>query len=194
MDYQNPLETSTSPVRRYHTYRLESLIVPRNLASRACARFLPARRSADHSGHRDGLLRRGRHVRLAPINAPGQGQVESYIIEWNTTGSNAVFQFVRDVGPNPADHHRPRFERALHLHRRSGQQIRQHRSPSSPARVRLRPSPHLYKTALDLDRPTRSFPRHRRAPASLREPCRYLQIPPAASPVAVHSPRRLLQK
>ena len=99
-NYQNPLESGTSNVRDYHTYRLESLIVPRNLGRQGMREIPPNPPGAPIlqtliHGYCGGV----KLSWLAPVNQPGMGQVESYVIQWNDL-NNGVFPFLKDVGPN----------------------------------------------------------------------------------------------
>lgn len=99
-NYTNPLE-SAGPLKAYHTYRLESLIVPRNIGRQGMREIPPNPPGAPIlSSVTFGYCGAVKVDWLAPIASAGEGQVESYVIEYNTTGSTTVFPFLKDAGPN----------------------------------------------------------------------------------------------
>ncbi|HVS32159.1 MAG TPA: fibronectin type III domain-containing protein, partial [Thermoanaerobaculia bacterium] len=99
-NFTNPLETQ-GPFRGYRTYRLESLVVPRNIGRQGMREIPPNPPGAPIlQSVIYGYCGAVKVNWLAPIGTTGQGQVESYAIMYNTTGSNTVFPFIRDAGPN----------------------------------------------------------------------------------------------
>jgi prepilin-type N-terminal cleavage/methylation domain-containing protein len=98
-NFTNPLETA-GPFKGYRTYRLESLVVPRNIG-RQGMREIPAEPPGSPilNSVTFGYCAAVKLDWLAPIATSGQGNVESYAILYNTV-NDGTFPFVKDAGPN----------------------------------------------------------------------------------------------
>lgn len=97
-NYDNPLEPATSKANRFRTYRLESLIVPRNLGKQGVREIPPAPPGAPSiQAIYYGWCGAVKLEWLAPSSSSSTGPVESYMIQYNTTGTD-VFPFFQDAG------------------------------------------------------------------------------------------------
>ena len=97
-NFTNPLET-TGPFKGYRTYRLESLVVPRNIGRQGMREIPPNPPGAPIlQAVTFGYCGAVKVSWLAAIAGAGEGQVESYVIQYNTTGSSTVFPFLKDAG------------------------------------------------------------------------------------------------
>jgi len=97
-NYDNPLEANSSKANKYRTYRLESLIVPRNLGKAGVREIPPSPPGAPSiQSITYGYCGAVRLNWLAPSASSSTGPVESYIIEYNTA-NDGTFPYLSDAG------------------------------------------------------------------------------------------------
>ncbi len=97
-NYDNPLEPNNSKANKYRTYRLESLIVPRNLGKQGVREIPPSPPGAPSITRISyGWCGAVKLEWLAPSSSTATGPVESYMIQYNTDGSD-VFPYFSDAG------------------------------------------------------------------------------------------------
>ncbi|HEX7829462.1 MAG TPA: fibronectin type III domain-containing protein, partial [Thermoanaerobaculia bacterium] len=97
-NYDNPLEANTSKANRYRTYRLESLIVPRNIGKQGVREIPPSPPGAPSiQSISYGWCGAVRLSWLAPSASTATGPVESYMIQYNTV-NDGTFPFFTDAG------------------------------------------------------------------------------------------------
>lgn len=97
-NYDNPFEAASSIANRYRTYRLESLIVPRNLGKAGVREIPPSPPGAPSiKSITYGYCGAVRLEWLAPSASSSTGPVESYMIQYNTV-NNGVFPYTADAG------------------------------------------------------------------------------------------------
>ncbi|HET8796531.1 MAG TPA: fibronectin type III domain-containing protein, partial [Thermoanaerobaculia bacterium] len=96
--YDNPFEPATSPANRYRTYRLESLIVPRNLGKAGVREIPPSPPGAPSiQSITYGYCGVVRLDWLAPSASTATGPVESYMVQYNTA-NDGTFPYIWDAG------------------------------------------------------------------------------------------------
>ncbi len=97
-NYDNPLEPATSLANRYRTYRLESLIVPRNLGKTGVREIPPSPPGAPSiQSIAYGYCGAVRLSWLGPSASTSTGPVESYMIQYNSV-NDGTFPYITDAG------------------------------------------------------------------------------------------------